>query len=332
MPKHVVLIHGGAGKWRKDRLTLAKKSLLSIANEVSKILKEKNSIDIVEFAIRCMELDEVFNAGRGAALNLLGEVELDAGIMTSEGKIGAVAAVRNVMHPISLAKIVMNELDHILLAGDGADYIAELYGLYSPSKKLITAYSYARWISAIKEITRYLAGEEIRDSSIKYYLKEIFPSILRFIRKKPELYERIKEKYSSKTSDTVGAVANDGKTIVAGVSTGGIFLKFPGRIGDSPILGAGFYATKNGGCVATGHGEKITRSLLCYKAVKYLGKYAAMEAARKALDESYSEIRIRAGIIIIDRNGNWGVYHTTENFPVAVVTEDEIIVKDYWRD
>lgn len=332
MLERIMIIHGGAGKWRKERLMRAKKALLDIASEIKKRFNKKNVIDLVEFAIKRMELDETFNAGRGAALNLLGEVELDAGIMTSDGMIGAVAAVRNVMHPISLAKIVMNELDHILLVGEGAERIAKLYNLYNPSNELKTDYSYVRWIKAIKEITNYLTGGEIRDDLIKYYLREIFPKILEFIKKNPEFLEQIKEKYSSEISDTVGAVASDGETIVAGVSTGGIFLKIPGRVGDSPILGAGFYANKNGGCVATGHGEKIMRSLLCYRVVNYLEKYSAVEAARKILDEFYSRIEIRAGLIIVDKNGDWGVYHTTEKFPVAIVLDDEVIVKDYWRD
>ncbi len=331
MPSQIILIHGGAGKWKKERLSRAKESLLNIANSVKNKMGEIDPIDAVEFVIRCMEEDETFNAGRGAALNLFGEVELDAGIMTSSGRVGAVAAVKNVLHPISLAKIVMNELDHVLVSGKGAEQLAKLHNLYTSPDKLVSDYAYNRWLRAIREIHNYLSGKEIQDDSIRYYLTEIFPNITNIIKDYPELYEEIKKRYSHNISDTVGALASNENIIVAGVSTGGIFLKFPGRIGDSPIIGAGFYATRKGGCVATGHGEEIMKNLLCYKAVNYLEKYSAVEAAKKALEEAYHRTRIKAGLIMVDNSGNWGVYHTTDYFPVAVIVSGKIIVKDYWR-
>ncbi len=331
MNSRVIILHGGAGRWSEKRLEKARLMLLNIAEEAMRILVNKGALDAVEYAIRSMEKNEVFNAGRGSALNLLGEVEVDAGLMTSEGKIGAAASVKEVMHPITLARIVMENTNHVLLAGDGAKYLAKLYGLLVKPNELITEYSYNRWITAIREIFNYYETGSIKDDNIRYYLTDIFPHILKFVQKYPEIRHEISKKIGEQVSDTVGAVAFDGRKIVAGVSTGGIFLKWPGRIGDSPIIGAGIYASKKGGCVATGHGEKIMKSLLCLRVIEHLDELNAAEAAKIVLDKYEEEINIRAGVIVVDNMGNWGVYHTTSKFPVVVMTDNETILRDFWR-
>lgn len=325
----ILILHGGAGKWSGKRLPIALDQLNEIARDSFLILKTNGALDAVEYAIKYMEKSEIFNAGRGAALNLFGEVELDAGLMTSDGKVGAVASVRNVMHPITLAKIVLQETDHVLMVGEGAEFLAKSRGLIVPKDELISDYAKKRWESAVKEILQRVKGKITKHPLLDYMLT-IFPHLIEFIKNNTSFLEHIKEKYGMGISDTVGAVAYDGKSFAAGSSTGGIFLKIPGRVGDTPIMGAGFFASKDGACSATGHGEAIMKTFLCKRAVEYAKKYGAEEGVKKLFEDVSKELNIRAGVILLDEEGNWGVYHTTKYFPVAIISEERIIIKDHW--
>ena len=195
------------------------------------ILKAGGSaVDAVEAAIVVMEDDETFDAGRGSFLNSVGEIELDASIM--EGKTyraGAVAAVQNVKNPISLARRIMEESEHVLLVGMGATRFAKEHKVPTCNPDyLVTARELERW-----------KGIQAAD---KFTTKDAFV-------------------HGKLPTDTVGAVAFDRHGLIAaGTSTGGTPNKYPGRVGDSPLIGCGTYAdNKVGGVSSTGWGETLTR-------------------------------------------------------------------------
>jgi len=326
---NILVIHGGAGTWERGRLNRAIRELEDIAKESFNILKKEGSLAAVENAIRRMEMSDTFNAGKGAALNLFGEVELDAGLMLGDGTAGAVAGVRNVFHPITLAKIVLLETDHILLIREGAEYLAELRGLATDPKNLISDNARKRWLKAVKEILEIIEGKPVR-SKIIDRIVSIYPRIFSFLKNNKELLTDLRRRIFD-VGDTVGAVAFNGRVLVAGTSTGGLFLKLPGRVGDTPIIGAGFYALNDyGACSATGVGEDIMRELLCKKAVEYAREYGAYEGAKRVFRDIDQNKKLRAGIILIDSKGAWGIYHKTDHFPCAVINEKDFLVKEKW--
>ncbi|XP_034041413.1 isoaspartyl peptidase/L-asparaginase [Thalassophryne amazonica] len=197
-----------------------------------------------------MEDNAVFNAGCGAALNTAGEVELDAIIM--DGRTlgaGAVASVKNIANPVSLARTVMEKTDHVILTGKGANLFAESIGVATePTDKLVSELQMKQW----KKHKNYAAG--------------------------------VVENFNSKWAhDTVGAVAVDcAGNVACATSTGGIHQKMTGRVGDSPIIGCGGYADNFRGAVScTGHGESILKVTLASRILSHMdrGKSVAEASA-----------------------------------------------------
>lgn len=227
-----------------------------------------SSLDAVERAVMMLEDAPVFNAGTGSCLNLEGRAEMDASIMTSDMRFGAVAAIERVRNPIRVARLVMEKTDHLLLGGPDAERFAVLMGI--PEYDPVTAAARLTW----KRRRRNLASKH-------------FPKLGQLI----DLY------------GTVGVVAIDRSGAIAvGTSTGGIHLRVPGRIGDTPVLGAGTYADRNGGVSATGHGEEIMRHLLAFRAVGLMARHSARDAGREII--AYATRRgCRCGLIGIDRRG-----------------------------
>ena len=174
----------------------------------------KSSIKAVDAAVVEMEDNPVFNAGSGSTLNLVGQVEADAGIMDGKTRRGAgVALLRHTKNPISLARLVMEKTDHALLAGKSAERLGEAFGL--PKANLKLPERVCQWKQAKRGLEKGILGD--------------FP-------RNPKL---IRSKGRNIVGDTVGALAIDQKgDLAAADSTGGVSLKPPGRIGDSPILGA----------------------------------------------------------------------------------------------
>ncbi len=272
-----IILHGGAGRWKN-----LEKGLEVVKRCAEEAMFAKDSLEAVVKAIVCMENSGALNAGIGSVLDLMGYRSLDAGIMTSDGKVGAVANVRFTRNPILLAKEVM-EMKEVLISGHGADMLAIKKGLPPlppPSEELIRRYN--------------------------------------------ELKKNIPKEFSW-ISDTVGAVAFDGKIIAAGTSTGGLWLKFPGRIGDTPIPGAGFYA-KRVGCSSTGIGEKIIMTMPCLKLDMYYDGdlEKAMDRVMKEVEESVGKDTM--GFIAISEKGEIGFRYNTKAMPVAIVEDGEIKV------
>ena len=255
-----IAIHGGAGKIRNPERM--EKGML---NALDAALSVESAIDAVEEAVKILEDDPNFNAGTGSVLNRNGDVEMDAMIASSGGKIGGVAAIKYVKNPISVARKVMENSEHVLLVGEGATHYARKmgFGYHNP----ITKERIEKWKTLIME------------KKVEYFL------------------------------ETVGAVAYDGYEFAAATSTGGLWLKLPGRVGDTPIFGAGTYASPNGAASATGHGESIIKKMVAYYAVE--SSLPVMEAASKSIGD------IRAGVIVVKEEGI-GYAYNTEMMPLAI--------------
>jgi L-asparaginase / beta-aspartyl-peptidase len=271
-----IAIHGGAGA--VPRLLLESKekqyrgSLESTLDASYAVLEQGgSSLDAVTTAVRLLEDDPLFNAGRGAALNRDGAAELDAAIMDGrQQRAGAVACVRNVRNPIDLARRVMEKTRHVLLVGAGAEEFALEEGF-------------------VPVPNEYFQTEERRQQ-------------LEYARQG----RRVSELLGS-PQGTVGAVALDGAgNLAAATSTGGMTNKRSGRVGDSPIIGAGTYA-KNGVCAvsATGHGEYFIRAVAAYhicNAVEYRG-LTLEDAAREMLHAVLPSLGGQGGVIAVNASG-----------------------------
>jgi beta-aspartyl-peptidase (threonine type) len=230
-----------------------------------------------------MEESGVFNAGRGSCLTVDGRVQLDAAVMRGDSMKGAgVGAAKCTYHPVALARWLMENTNHVLIAGG--------------------------------ECRRYALAAGLELST----LEPSKASLERFARLKAEptgaakqnvpLWKRLQE------GNTVGAVAVDSDGVPsAAVSTGGMWLKLPGRVGDSAILGAGIYADGHGAACATGTGEEIIKSALCLKACEYIGTMGAQRAATSAI--SFVTKRSgagTAGIVTVDLKGRVGCAYNTD--------------------
>jgi beta-aspartyl-peptidase (threonine type) len=265
--KIAIIAHGGAGG-----INYARRRLIGLQRAVQEgyevLVQGGSSLDAVEKAAIILEDTSIFNAGTGSYLNLSGEVEMDASIMTSEMKFGAVGVIRDVKNPIRVARLVMEKTDHLLLCGDNAIKFARLMGLpyHNP-----------------KTTEKELIWKRKRRRCASTYFKKI--------------------KDFTRQFGTIGVVAIDiNRTISVATSSGGINLRLPGRVGDTPIIGAGTYADGNGGVSTTGHGEEIMRQLLAFRAVELMSRLPAVQAGRKVIAHATNS-GCQCGVIGIDKNG-----------------------------
>ncbi len=286
-----IVIHGGAGTILKSKMTpeLEKEYNEKLAEALNKgysILKNGGtSIEAVEATIIIMEDSPLFNAGKGAVFTHEGTNELDASIMDGRTlNAGAVAAVKHIKNPITLAKIVMEKSWHVLLAADGAEKFAQEQGI--PLVQSDYFYTERRW----KQLQQLIDQDSRRDDSLKLENK-INPPI----------------ETTNKEHGTVGCVALDKfGNIAAGTSTGGMTNKRFGRIGDSPIIGAGNYANNiTCGVSGTGDGEYFIR-LNVAKDISNLMEYRNMSVkeAAEAVINKLTKLGGTGGVIAMDKNGN----------------------------
>lgn len=286
MGKLTLAIHGGAGTILKanhtDELEASYKQGLQDALEAGYALLEagKNSVEAVSAAISSMENNELFNAGRGAVFTKKGLNEMDAAIMEGQYlEAGGVTGVRNIKNPIMLARKVMEKSGHVMLSGNGAKDFALQEGVeQAPDDYFFTKYRYDQWV-------------EIRDTDF-YQLDH----------KEDNL------KHYDKKFGTVGAVALDADgNIAAGTSTGGMTNKRFGRIGDSPIFGAGTYANNKTCAIScTGHGEFFIRANVAYD-ISCLMEYKGMtlnQACNHVVHKKLVDFGGEGGIIAVDAQGN----------------------------
>jgi len=283
-----VAVHGGAGTILRKFMTEEKKQgyrtgLTEAMKAGFDILKAGGTaLDATQAAVLVMEDNPLFNAGKGAVYTHDGDHEMDACIMDGATKdVGAVAAVRLIANPIKLARLVLEESPHVLLAGAGAERFAEKHGveLVEDSRYFDTPH---RW----KQLQQALKREKENAGKPQTQLD----------------HSDDKEKMG-----TVGAVALDVRgNLAAATSTGGMTNKRFGRIGDTPMIGAGTYADGKCAISATGVGEMIMRAVLSYD-IAALMEYNNMsldEAAEIAVMKKFTELGGSGGVVAIDSEGN----------------------------
>jgi beta-aspartyl-peptidase (threonine type) len=258
----VVAVHGGVSG-------AAKGATPSLSYSLPAASRASRALDAVEIAVRALEDDPELNAGFGAVLNLHGELELDAGIADGAARTWAGVAAVSLRHPISLARHVLENTPHVLLAGPGAmvpaDGMEPLADTTPAQRK--------RW-------------EDERAAG----------------RLGPERFA------SPEHVDTVGAVALDGEGgLAAGSSTGGVFGQMPGRVGDAPVFGAGIYASRAAAVVGTGVGELFLETLACLRVGELIEGGAAPQAACESFITTLgARSSAAAGVLALDASGEIG--------------------------
>ena len=287
MAKVSLIVHGGAwnipAELEADHIQGVHQAVAEVFPRLQDGLP---ALDAVEAAVRILEEDPTFDAGRGSCLNVLGEIELDAIIMDGSSlNLGAVAAIQNVLHPVTVARLVMEHTEHCLLVGAGAQSFARKIGV------------------------RLLGPQELLTPRELAFYAEI-KSDPSFTTRRP---------FEPSPTGTVGAVAMDKwGNLAAATSTGGTARKLPGRVGDSPLVGAGAYADNLcGAASATGWGEAIMKVLLSKTACDLLNDHTAMQAAHMAVDLLQQRVQGLGGVILIDRLGNYGFAHNTVKMAFA---------------
>ncbi len=288
-----LIVHGGAWDIPDEFVDAHVAGVRQAIEEIYPMLEDgMSALDAVEKAVNILELDPTFDAGRGAFLNAKGDIELDALIMDGkELDFGAVAAVANLMHPVSLARKVMDANDFCILVGEGAMQYAKECGFDEVDPK-----------------------ELLTERELNFYNKikndENFTPIDAFSGKGP--------------SDTVGAVALDKNgNLACATSTGGTPRKHPGRVGDSPIIGAGGYADNElGAASSTGYGESLLRVMLCKTACDGLRAFSPMKAAQDSMEVLKRRGHGFGGVIIISPNGEYGFAHNTPRMAFAYADDE----------
>lgn len=291
-----IAIHGGSGTITRATLTpereAAHRAVLTEALEAGRSVLAAGgpSLDAVVAAVKVMEDSPLFNAGRGAVFTNEGANEMDASIMDGKGRrAGAVAGVTVVKNPIEAARAVMDKSRHVLLAGPGADRFAKAQGLAIVDPAWFRTEERWQQLQRAKERDRVPVDHDAPKQSGTFADHEKF--------------------------GTVGAVALDqAGNLAAATSTGGLTNKRFGRVGDSPIVGAGTWAENESVAVsATGTGEMFIRTVAAFD-IAALVKYKGL-TAQKAADEALEKVRAiggRGGVIVLDRSGNAVFSFTTE--------------------
>ncbi len=300
-------IHGGAGVIDRASLTPAREAEFRAALERiaaaawARLQAGASALDVVESAVRDLEDFPLFNAGHGAVLNADGVAELDAAIMDGRTRAaGAVAAAQSPTHPVSLARAVMERTEHVLLVGAGADRLAQELGLEQSSP--------AYFITAERAQQQRLAaasGKVTLDHDAMY--------------NGPDPADK---------TGTVGAVARDAQGhLAAATSTGGMTNKHPGRVGDTPLIGAGTWAEDQSCAVsATGHGEFFMRSALAYDVhARMVYGQAGLDAACAGALGRVDELGGTGGLIAIGRDGEIALSFNSEGMYRAWVGDDGVL-------
>jgi beta-aspartyl-peptidase (threonine type) len=281
-----VIVHGGAGTFSRSRHDISeyKEGVEAAVQAGYDALQQGNALDAVVASVCSMEDNPLFNAGTGSVLTIDGEVETDAMVMHG-GAMGAVAALQHIQNPIKVARLVMEKTDHALLAGEGAYQFARTY----------------------------------------------FDHCDLMVEERKETFEALKAKFMQgdtrwkrnvtwiHSHGTVGAVAFDGE-LAAATSTGGIWLKLKGRVGDSPLIGCGTYAGTYGALSATGMGENIMKSMFSKTVHDLLSQVPLNEALQKALTSSPE-----TGAIAIDARGCMEYAYNTQQMAWASCDEGHIM-------
>jgi len=300
--KFGMVIHGGAGTIERSEMAPEKEKAVrdgleqSLKAGYAVLQRGGASLDAVEAAIRVLEDNPLFNAGKGAVFTHQGTNELDSSIMDGKSlKAGAVAAVKHVRNPISLARLVMEKSPHVMLEGEGAEAFAKHMGVQLVDAKYF--YTEERW----RELEKAKSSPTPANDKDRH--------------------------------GTVGAVALDQSgNLAAGTSTGGITNKQFGRVGDSPIVGAGTYANNRTCAVScTGDGEYFIRAVVAHS-ISTMMEYKGMsvqDAAQAALDQA-AQLGGKGGLIALDKDGNFTMpFNTSGMYRGKVGPDGKMSVEIY---
>ena len=283
--RRALAIHGGAGSFARESFTAERWAAYdaglraALVAGFGRLQRGGSALDTVEAAVRVLEDDPLFNAGRGAVFSHDGINELDAAIMDGASRAaGAVAALRHVRNPVSLARLVMERSPHVLLVGTGAEEFA------LENDVPLCSRAWFHTDSRYAQLQRARAGDRSVADQLDYF-------------------------------GTVGAVALDGAgNLAAATSTGGMTNKRWGRIGDSPIIGAGTYAANDSCAVsATGHGEYLLRGTVARDVaarMEYRGETVTV-AARAVIGERLTGLGGEGGLIALSRAGEVAFAYNT---------------------
>lgn len=303
-----LVVHGGAGTIERGKMTAEKEEqyragLANSLNAGYKVLKDGgSSLDATEAAVRVLEDDPHFNAGKGAVFTSAGTNELDAAIMDGRTlRAGAVAVLRRIANPISLARMMMEKSPHVFLSGDGAEEFATENGVKLVDPKYF--FTRERW-DALEKLK---AADKNRHAALTITDQD--------------------------RHGTVGAVALDQKgNLAAATSTGGTTNKRPGRIGDSPVIGAGTYANNLTCAVsATGDGEYFIRATVAHD-ISALMEYRKMELsdAAQAVLEKVANLGGTGGLIAVDKRGNIALpFNTAGMYRGHVDSAGKLVIEIY---
>ncbi|HAB54390.1 MAG: beta-aspartyl-peptidase [Ignavibacteria bacterium RIFOXYB2_FULL_35_12] len=291
--KYIIVIHGGVGTISREMPDSIKEDYLRSLSEALTIGKTilhngGTSLDAVEQVVKFLENDPKFNAGKGAVYTSEGTHELDASIMDGRDlSCGAVAGVRTIKNPISLARLVMEKTSHVLLVGEGA----ETFG---------------------KKMNVQLVPNNYFDT--------------------PKRFEQWQKAIQKETKGTVGCVALDiHGNLAAATSTGGVVNKIPGRVGDSPIIGAGTYADNLTCAVScSGKGELFIKHSVAYNisALMKYKNYSLNDAAEEMIHNYITEGD--GGLIAVDKNGNYAIVYNTTGMFRGIANSEGIFEIKIW--
>ncbi|RZS40917.1 beta-aspartyl-peptidase (threonine type) [Herbihabitans rhizosphaerae] len=289
----VLAIHGGAGTAVPPELEQAYRQALRASLEAGyRVIKSGGSgLDATAAAVRVMEDSDLFNAGKGAVMNTDTEHELDASIMSGRDLRGAgVTGLKHIRNPIDLARLVMDRTPHVLMAGDGAEMFARQQGVTTVPQDY-------------------------------FFTERAFRNLLLAKEKDPD-----RQKLQFGPMGTVGAVARDrAGDLAAATSTGGLTNKLVGRVGDSPILGAGTYAKNRTVAVSgTGKGESYIRTAAAHE-ISVLIEHARMSVRKAAETVVHEEVPATGGtggVIALAPDGTLAAPYSTDSMIFAYVTED----------
>jgi beta-aspartyl-peptidase (threonine type) len=308
-----LIVHGGAGTIAAERFDATRAGCHAAAVAGWAVLVSGGTaLDAAQAAVMALEDNASFNAGTGAVLTADGRAQLDAGMMSgADLAVGAVAGVERIKNPILLAREVLRS-EHVVLAGVGAEQFATDQGmaLCDPAE-LVTPAQHARWRRG------YAEGDDVNlDASDG---ADPAANGHRAVGAGLSGVEDDEHKHG-----TVGAVAVDASGhVAAATSTGGIAAKHPGRIGDTPLVGCGFYAEDGlGGVSSTGHGEDFIRLLLARRATEFLARGLSAQAAASAAITLLGErVGGSGGLILLDGRGRVGYARNTPAMACAFMRE-----------
>lgn len=284
-----IIVHSGAGTISNERANDAQQGCRDAAQLGWQALQRgESALNAIETAVRTLEDNPTFNAGTGSCLSDDGSIQLDAGMMDGAGlRTGAVAGVERIKNPITLARLIL-ESPHAFLIGDGAQQFALEQGLtLCAYEDLLTERQYNAWKKRESTWLTQTAPEETKHG-------------------------------------TVGAVALDEKgTLAAATSTGGILHKHAGRVGDSPLIGCGFYADEHAAISCTGYGEDFIRLTIAQRAAFYVAQgMGAHDAATAAIDFLQTHAQGTGGLIIVDHTGAVSFARNSQHMAYAAFSSE----------